>query len=60
MAIFKRRPGEKLFMYGADNGSPVIKGAPKIRIGNLVVENGLERRKGAINCIEDDLLAELG
>lgn len=60
MAIFKRRPGKKLFMYRADNGSAVIKGAPKVRIGNLVVEGRLERREGAINCIEDDLLAELG
>lgn len=47
-------------MYGADNSSPVVKGAPKIRTGNLVVEGGLERRAGAINGIEDNLLAELG
>lgn len=58
--VLKRRPGEKLFMYGANHGSPVIKRAPKIRIGNLVVEGGLERREGAINGIEDDLLTKLG
>lgn len=60
MTVFKRRPSEKLFMDGANDGSPVVKGAPKVGIGNLVVEGGLERREGAVNGIEDNLLAEFG
>lgn len=60
MTVFKRRPGEKLFMDGAYDGSPVVKRAPEIGIGNLVVEGGLERREGAVNGIEDNLLAEFG
>lgn len=60
MTVFKRRPSEKLFVDGANDGSPVVKRAPKIGIGNLVVEGGLERREGAVDGIEDDLLAEFG
>jgi hypothetical protein len=47
-------------MDGANDGSPVVKRAPKIGICNLVVKGGLERREGAVNGIEDDLLAEFG
>lgn len=47
-------------MDGSNDGSPIVKRAPEIGIGNLIVEGGLERREGAVDGIEDDLLAEFG
>lgn len=59
-AIVKRRPSKELFMNGSNNRSAIIEGSPETRVGNLVVEGGLEGGKGAVSGVEDDLLAELG
>lgn len=47
-------------MYGANNRSSFVEGAPDTKVGNLVVERVPESRAGAVNGVEDDLLAELG
>lgn len=58
--LFKRRPSKKLLMYGADNRSTVVEGAPEIMVANVVVERRFEGREGSVHSIEDDLLAEVG
>lgn len=59
-AIVKRRPSKELFVNGSNNCSAVIERSPEARVGNLVVEGGLEGGKGAVSGVEDDLFAELG
>jgi hypothetical protein len=59
-AVVKRRSGEILFVNGADNSPAVVEIAPEIRVGDLVVERGLEGRDRAVDGVEDDLLTEVG
>lgn len=59
-AVVKRRPSKELFVNGSNNCSAVIERSPEARVGNLVVEWGLEGGKGAVGGVEDGLLAELG